>query len=263
MRTFKGMVKNIIDSKELIWQLFLRNFKSRYKQSFLGWAWIFLLPIVTMGTFLLLNMSGVIKIGDIPAPYPIYGLLGVSIWGIFSNGWLSLTDSITSAEQLVTKINFPKESLVISSYGHVVVDFLIRLLLVLIVFLVYGLRPSLLLSFFPIFILPLILLTLGLGFITSVLNVIVRDTKKIISVGMNFFLFLMPIMYTIPEKGLLSVVNKYNPIYFLINTPRDVIISGNINNPVGFVISAVFSLFIFFIGWYIFYISQFILGEKS
>lgn len=258
----KAMISNIIDSRELAWQLFVRDFKARYKQSLLGWAWIFLMPIITMGTFLLLNMSGIIRIGEIPVPYPIFGLLGFSLWQTFSNGWLVLTDGLTSSSSIITQISFPKEVLIISSIGQVIVDFLIRLGLVLIAYLVYGLTPSIWILLFPLFVLPIFLLTLGFGFLSSLLNVIIRDTKNFINVGMNFFLFLMPIMYTIPEKGLLAKFNQYNPIFFLIETPRSLIISGTIKYPGEFIISAMLALIVFFIGWFIFFMTEPKLTER-
>jgi len=259
---FKGMVENLLNGKELAWQLFKRDFKAKYRQSLLGWAWLFLMPFVTMGTFLLLNVSGVIRIGDIPVPYPIFGLLGISIWNIFSAGLTTLTASITAAGSLVSKINFPKEALIISSLGQIVVEFLIRLALVFLVYLTYGLLPSPLILLFPLFILPITFLTLGLGFLTSVLDIVVRDTSRFINLGMNFLLFLMPIMYTMPEKGLLARVNKYNPLFFLIKTPRDIIISGRIIHPEEFAFSTILSIVIFFGGWFIFYVSQPKLAER-
>jgi len=253
---FRNMIANIFENKELIWQLFLRDFKARYKQSLLGWVWIFLMPFITMGTFLLLNISGVIKIGEIPVPYPIFGLLGFSLWQIFSNGWAVLTRSITGASVLVTHINFPKEVLIFSSIGQVIVDFLIRLILVLVVYLIYGLLPTVWILLLPLYLLPLILITLGLGFFTTILNVVIRDTIHFISVGMSFFLFLMPIMYTIPEKGILAQFNKFNPFFFLINTPRSLIISGYTEFWLEFVISSLLAIIIFVFGWLIFYVVQ-------
>ena len=259
---FKDMLKNIKKSRELIWQLFLRNFKAKYKQSLLGWAWLVLMPVITMGTFLLLNISGIIRIGKIPVPYPIFGLLGFTIWQVFANGWLVLTSSVASAGALVTQINFPKETLLISALGQVMVDFIIRFALVLIIYIIYGLNPSIWFILVPLFILPLFLLTLGLGFLTSVFNVIIRDTMSLLEVGLGFFLFLMPIMYTMPEKGFLAQFNKYNPIFFLVNAPRDIMISGSIKYPLEFMLSSMLSVFIFLIGWFVFYITQSKLAER-
>lgn len=261
-KIIKGMIANIIDSRELMWQLFIRDFKARYKQSLLGWAWIFLMPIITMGTFLLLNISGVIRIGKIPVPYPIFGLLGFSLWQIFSNGWLVLTSSYIAGGSLITQISFPREALILSAIGQIIVDFLIRLFLVLIVYLIYGLNPSVWILLFPFFVLPLFFLTLGLGFLSTIMQVVFRDTKNFIGVGMDFFLFLMPIMYTIPEKGFLAKFNKYNPIYFLVNTPREIIISGKLNYPSEYAISVILTVILVLLGWFIFYIVQPKLSER-
>lgn len=257
-----GMVANLKAIKELTWQLFLRDIKSRYKQSLLGWLWIFFMPIMTMGTFLLLNISGVIKIGVIPVPYPIFGLIGFSLWQVFSKGLIILTTSITSAGSLVTQINFPKEALVIFSLGEVIIDFLIRMALVLAVYLIYGLLPSIWFLLLPLYLAPMLLLTIGLGFLTAVLNVIFRDTKSFIDVGMSLFLFLMPIMYTMPEKGFLSYFNRYNPIYFLINTPREIIISGHITSIQEFILSSILAIIIFLVGWFVFFVVQPKLAER-
>lgn len=262
LNIFKNMFKDLLKSRELIWQLFLRDFKTRYKQSLLGWLWIFIMPLITMGTFLLLNMSGVIKIGDIPVPYPIYGLLGFSLWQIFSNGLTILTGSIVVAGSLIDKINFQRETLIFAGMGQIIVDFLIRIFLVIIIFLFYGLFPSKYFIFFPFFTLPILLLTLGISFITSLLNVIIRDIKDFIGIGLIFFLFLMPVMYNLPEKGLLATINRFNPIFYLLEAPRSIIIRGVLNYPLEFFLSSILALFIFLFGWFIFYISQNKLGER-
>jgi len=262
LNIIKDMFARVINNKELIWQLSLRDFKSRYKQSLLGWLWIFLMPIITMGTFLLLNMSGVIKIGEIPVPYPIFGLLGYSLWQIIANGLPVLTNSIAGPRILVKQINFAKETLVFSSMGQVFIDFFIRVGLVIIVYLFYGMFPPFYILFFPFVIIPLFLLTLGLGFLTSILQVVVSDAKNFINLGLNFFLFLMPIMYTMPDKGILAKINKYNPVYFLIKSARDIFVQGKIDYPVAFIFSSVFSLVVFIIGWFVFYVSEDKLAER-
>jgi ABC-type polysaccharide/polyol phosphate export permease len=234
----------------------------RYKQSLLSWGWIFLMPFVTMLTFLTLNVSGVLSIGQLNVPYPIFGLLGVSIWNIFANGLAVLTTSVNGMGSLIGKINFAKSVLIFSSVGQVVLDFLIRLLIVLVVFLLYGRLPSVYFFLFPLYILPLIFLTTGLGFFTSILQVIFKDTQQFINLGLSFFLFLMPIMYTFPSRGFLYYFNKYNPIFFLISVPRDLIIFGHSNDLLPYAISSALAVLIFFLGWIFFYLSETKLAER-
>lgn len=259
---FFSMMQSIWGSRELTWRLFVRDIKAKYKQSLLGWLWLFVMPFVAMATFLLLNISGVLAIGDIPVPYPIFGLLGISLWQIFSNGWGATTGSLLSGGTIISKVNFPREALVLASLGQVVIEFIVRLALVFVVYLLYGLTPSFLVIFLPLFVLPLFLITLGLGFFTSILNVIVRDTGSFISLGTSLLLFLMPIMYLMPQEGFLGQLNRYNPLYLLVNTPREIVISGGIAQPTGFLAASLGSLIVFLVGWLVFHVSQSKLSER-
>ena len=63
------MFKEVFSARELIWRLFLRDFSAKYKQSILGLAWIFILPLVAVGTFVVLNISGVFKTEGLTVPY--------------------------------------------------------------------------------------------------------------------------------------------------------------------------------------------------
>lgn len=259
---FKEMFCEIYKNRELIYRLFWRNFVSRYKQSLLSWGWIFFMPFVTMSTFLALNISGVLKIGQLGVPYPIFGLLGVSIWNIFSNGLMNITMSLTLMGDLIGKINFSKSSIIFSTMGQVIIDFCIRLLLILIVFLLYFRLPSYMIFLFPIYLLPLIIFTLGVGFICSILQIIFKDTQHFINLGISFLLFLMPIMYIFPKKGLLYYFNRYNPIYYLISVPRDLIIFGKTDDLIPFLLSSLFSFGVLIIGWFIFYLSETKIAER-
>ncbi len=263
-------IKNIVwmmfsdfrKGKELIWRLFLRDFTSRHKQSILGWLWIVLMPLMTMGTFLLLNMSGIIKIGRIDIPYPIFGLVSFSIWNIFSNGLVTTTNSVTGAGGLVQKINFSKDSLVFASFGQVVIDFLIRMGLTVGIFLLYGKMPPLSFFLFPIVLLPLAFLTLGIGMIASLLQAISKDIVSFVNLGTGFLLLLMPIMYSADQAGILGKLNSINPLYYLVIVPRDIILYGEVRHLAGFILSGILGFLVFIFGWMFFYLSQTKLAER-
>ena len=80
-------------------------------------------PIITVGIFVFLNRAGILNIGETSVPYPIFALMGISIYGIFSTGLSVCSNSIIGAGSMVVKINFPKISLVIASMGQSLVDF--------------------------------------------------------------------------------------------------------------------------------------------
>lgn len=261
-RIFLSMFQDFTNNFELIYRLFWRNFVTRYKQSLLSWGWIFFMPVITMSTFLALNVSGVLKIGDLKIPYPIFGLFSVSLWNVFSNGLPNATVGLTVMGDLIGKINFPKTVLVFASMGQAIVDLFIRMGLVLIVYMVYGRLPNIWFILLPFLLIPLILLTLGVGFITSISQVIFKDTINFINLFLSLFLFLIPIMYVFPSKSLLSELNKLNPIYYLLIVPRDLVMFGKTNEMSGFAISSLISILVFFIGWFIFYLSETKLAER-
>ncbi len=248
----KILATDVWTNRELIWQLAYRDFTKRYKQSAVGILWVFFMPFVTMGTFLLLNISGVINLGQLPVPYPIYGLLSVSLWNLFSTGLTHVTGSLESSRNLVSHINTSKSAIVMSSFFYVIIDFIIRLLILGSIYVIYGKFPPLQLLLIPLLILPIFFLTLTIGFITSLLQVIIKDTMQFLTVFLNFAILLLPIMYPLPRIGILAVINRYNPLFYIITVPRDIII-GNVPNLLAYFWSCLVIFVLFLTTWIFFH----------
>ena len=229
----------------LTYQLFRRDFLSAYKQSLLGVLWAMILPLVSIGIFIVLNRSGILNIGDIGAPYSIYALLGMAFWQFFSTGLVGCSNSLVNAGPMILKINFSKKSLVIAAAAKAIVPFIIQFMMVGVLFIGYGRTPSILGLLVPVFIIPLILFTIGLGFFTSLLNGVMRDIGNIISILLTFMLFFTPVLYGKPKMGILATLTKYNPLYYLVSTPRDLVLKGVIPEWEGFLIVCLISIFLF------------------
>jgi lipopolysaccharide transport system permease protein len=253
---WKEMISDLAQSRELIIRFAIRDFSARYKQSILGVIWTFILPLITVGTFVYLNYSGVFNLGETNIPYPAYALLGVTIWQLFATGITACTGSLVSAGNLVSKINFAKESLVFSSIAQTIFEFLIRIFLLIIVFGIYHIVPSWTVIFLPLALIPLLLLTLGLGLIFSILNGIFRDIAYIISIATTFLLFLTPVLYPPPTIEPIAALNKINPIGILVIGARDIVIAGGLTQPHEFIYATAFSIFFFLLSWRAFYIME-------
>lgn len=260
--SWKEMLTSLARSRELIWRLFLRDFKARYRQSLLGVLWAIINPIITIGIFVFLNRSGILHIGETPVPYPLFALIGISVYGIFSTGLSTCSNSIIGAGSMVVKINFPKISLVIAAMGQAIVEFLVRLLFIILLLIIYGVVPSFISVFLLVAILPIILLTLGIGFFLSLFAGVFRDVIHLVSFLTTLLLFLVPALYPAPQTGMLAVINRWNPLSHLIIGCRDILISGVLLNSSGFLWSTVFSMFIFLISWRIFFISEPKIAER-
>lgn len=234
-----------------------------YLQSVLWVAWAILMPLATVGVFVILNRAGVLEIGEVPVPYPIFALLGLAAWNLFAGGITAASNSIINAGSMVVKINFPKISLVIAAVGQTIINLFIMIVLLTVIFVWYGITPSvpgILLAFLAL--IPLYLLTLGLGFILSLAAGVLRDIPNVIGIVMTALLFLTPILYLAPPETALGAINQWNPLNFLVNGVRDLVLGGTMNAPLGYLCSAIFAIAVFLLGWRVFYFAQTKIAER-
>lgn len=256
------MFQELIKSRELIWRLFVRDFLAKYKQTVLGMLWAIIMPLVMVGTFVFLNKSGVLNIGKTDVPYPVFALVGLSIWQLFATGLTACTDSILRGGNMVIKVNFPKESLVIAALAQSVFEFLVRIGLLAVVFIIYKIMPSWTILLLPLVLIPLMLLTLGIGLLLALLNVLMRDIAYIVTLMTTFLLFLTPVLYPAPSTGLFATLSIYNPLSALVAGPRDLVIYGYIREPLQFLVISLISLVIFLISWRIFHMVEIRMAER-
>ena len=256
------MFSELSQSRELIQRLFIRDISARYKQSILGILWTFVMPLFSVGIFVYLNYSGIFNLGETSIPYPAYALLGVTIWQLFATGITGCTGSLAGAGNLIGKINFAKESLIFSSIAQTIFDFLIRILLLAGVFAIYGIVPAWTTIFLPLALIPLLLLTLGLGTILSILNAIVRDTGQMVSFLITFLLFVTPVLYPPPTIEPIATLNALNPIAILVIGARDLVIEGGLTQPTEFMYASVFSIILFMFAWRAFHMMEPKIAER-
>ncbi|MDD5530054.1 MAG: ABC transporter permease [bacterium] len=257
---WKEMFRELLRSRELIVRLFIRDLISRYKQSLFGYFWVLINPFVAIGTFILLNKAGILNIGYTDIPYPLFALIGLSVWQLFAGGVMIGSHSILAAGSMISKINFPREALVFSAMGQVIFDFLVRFCLIILFFIVFKFVPSWGILLFPFALIPLIFLTLGLGMLLSIINTIVRDTANIVSIFITFLMFLTPVLYPVPMR--FATLYKFNPLSPLIVAPRDLIAYGYIKDPVGFWVMSTISILVFLVCWQIFHLAETKLPER-
>jgi lipopolysaccharide transport system permease protein len=212
--------------------------------------------------FLVLNQSGVFQFSSGSVPYPVFALLGLAFWQLFSTGLVASSSSLVQAGSMITKINFSKKALVIASLGKTMISFLIQFALALIAFAYFGVLPNIGILLTPILFVPLILTTLGLSFILSILYGVLRDLESLLPIIMTFMLFLTPIMYAIPTTGLLAQITLYNPLYYLVSVPRDIALTGESAGWLGFLVSSALSVIVFLVCLVAFHLTETRLAER-
>lgn len=253
-RTWKEMATGVVGSRGLTWRLFLRQVSARYRQSVLGYFWAVLPAIATVVTFTFLNRSEVLSIGETNIPYPAYVLLGMTVWQLFSNGITSTATSISSAGDMIKKVRFPHESLVLAAFGQSVLDFLIRLALLAAVFVWFKVELASTVLLMPLILLGLSLLTVGCGYFLSLVNAVFRDIGNALGTLMTFAMFVTPVVYPPPTSFPASLINYVNPVSPFIIAAQDLTTRGYLTHPEALGVGCAIALVVFVAGWRTFHV---------
>jgi lipopolysaccharide transport system permease protein len=239
----------LVASRRLIWLLVCRDITVRYRQSILGYLWAVVPQIATVAAFAYLHAAKVLPMGGTKIPYVAYTVWGISVWQLFAASLSACTSSLASSGSLVTKVNCQRETLVIAALGQPGFDFLLRLVPVVAVFAWYGISPAWTVVFVPFVLSAILLLALGLGFVLSITNLVIRDTGNALGTMLTLGMFLTPVLYPAPVRWPYSLVNFLNPLSPLLTASHDFIAVGTLTSPGMFALAWIFSLFLALAGW--------------
>lgn len=250
-------------SRDMITRLIRRDVQSRYRQFYLGSLWVVLQPIITIGVFLALSAFGVLNVGDLPVPYPLFALAGMTVWQLFAGGVASGTGALASAGPLLIKVNVSKAALVAASLGTTVVDFGVRVAFLAVMYAVFRTHPPTAAWLALPALIPLILLTLAIALTQSLLGVVIRDIAALVPTVLGLLVFLMPIYYATPRSSAFTSINTWNPLYHLVCGPRDLLLRGHLPSVTGFVWSSVFAVVMLVMSARLFIGGQYKIAERA
>lgn len=239
--------KDIINRRELLWNLVIRNLKIRYKGSVLGFFWSFLDPLFMMLVYLLF-----IKLMRFSIDLPVL-LVGVIVWQFFVMCTNDSINSISGNTNLVKKVYFPRIILPLAMATANLINFLLSAVVLLVIFLFFKVSFGLTLGWLPAAVLFQFLFCLGISLIVSTSNVFFRDTEHIIGVILMTWFFMTPIIYPVdrvPEQYL----NLYfiNPMASLVSFYRYIFLGIRLPAVYTFYISLAAIFVIFGLGLWIF-----------
>jgi lipopolysaccharide transport system permease protein len=226
-------LKALWQYRELLVSMVSRDLKIRYKNSFLGFLWSLINPLITVFV-----ISYIFKnvIGQPVDNFSAYVLAAYLPYMFFTMSIMDATGSVLNNLGIVKKIYFPRETLPLTS---VIANF-IHFLLALCVFFVYLLilfilNPKIIpfqatTIYLPILLVITFLLSTGVGLLCSAINTFYEDVKYILGFVLQMMLFLSPIMwvaekmaYVTPRRYL--VMDLINPIGVLCNAYRKVLLA--------------------------------------
>jgi len=252
LRLLISMWQDLFSSKELAWRLFLRNISSMYRQTMLGYVWAFLPPLATTFTFVFLNKAKIFTIGATDIPYPAYVMIGTLLWQGFADAINSPIRAINQAKSFLTKMNFPREAIILAGIAEVIFNFMIRLVLFIVVIILYKISLPATALLAPLGIITIIALGLMIGVLLAPIGVLFQDIEKALPLVLSMWMLLTPVVYPPPTTWPISLLSSINPISSLLITTREMLTSGIFTNLFGFLVISISTIILLFIGWMIF-----------
>tara|TARA_R100000935_G_scaffold1517_1_gene4866 strand:+ start:47680 stop:48525 length:846 start_codon:yes stop_codon:yes gene_type:complete len=255
-------LQDIKSSLFLARQLAVRDISAQYRQSVLGIIWAFITPLVTALVWIILNNSGAVKISDTGLPYPVFVISGTILWSIITEAISSPISSTNSAKGILSKINFPKEALIASGVFKLLFNVLPKILIMIIFMFFYGVSFQFSMLLFPLILFGAIFFGTTLGFFITPIGMLYKDVSKLISMGLKFLMYATPVVFSIPEKGVLKPIMEWNPITPILVTARDFLVGSTPEYLVYFLIVIAICIPLFFIGLVLYRISIPIIVER-
>ncbi|HEU5257568.1 MAG TPA: hypothetical protein VFU28_16355 [Vicinamibacterales bacterium] len=245
----RELISDLWGSRELAWRLFVRDLRAQYRASLLGYVWVFLPPLVAGLPFVYLNSAGVISVGDTPIPYAAYAMVGAIIWQTFVDALNSPLRSVNAARAMLTRINFPREAILLSGLMQVGFTFVVRLALVIGVFAAFALKPA---ATSPLFVVGMISIALTgfmIGLVLTPLGVLYGDVQHSLPIASTFLMLITPVLYPVPSSGLGAMVASLNPLTPLITTTRDWLTTGAAVQHIAFLVVSGVTVTLLILAW--------------
>ena len=263
VQTWVVMTRNIWGARELIWQLFRRDFLAGYKKSFIGIAWVIVAPIAGILSWIFLQKTGMLQPGDVGIPYPAYVLVGTSMWGLFMGLYRAAAGTLDAGKELIMQVNFPHEAMLFRQVAQQLANFTVAFVLNIFALLLFGVVPSWGIVLLPLVALPLFFLATAVGLIFSMIGVVAIDISSMVGMGMGLMMYVTPVIYSDHiANPLVQAVIHWNPLTYLVCSCRDIIIYGRLYHPLGYCITAGLSFLFFMVSWRLFYVSEDKLVER-
>lgn len=211
--------------RQLLLSLAKNDFKAKYAGSAFGAVWAFINPIITIliywFVFQVAFSNGPVE----GMPYVLWLVSGIVPWFFFSEAWGGATGALADYSYLVKKVIFPVEKLPLIRILSALFVHFFFVLLIFIIYFAYGYSPALIHLQVFYYIAATFLLVYGIGRITAVLMVFLKDVNNVVGVFVQFGFWLTPIFWdisAIPQN--IVWLFKINPVYYFVQGFRDTFI---------------------------------------
>ena len=215
----KKYLDNLRQYQFLLSELVKKGIKLKYRRSYLGILWSMLEPLLSM--VVLTIVFGTLY-GNTDKTFPVYILSGRLLYSFYSSATKAALKSIRSNAAMIKKVYVPKYLYPLSTVIYNYIIFLISLVVLAIVGVILGVKPTIYLLQAPVALIIILILSYGSGMFLATIGVFFRDIEYLWSVALMLIMYTCAIFYY-PSKLLKSGwawILKYNPLYCVIDIFR-------------------------------------------
>jgi lipopolysaccharide transport system permease protein len=262
LKLFRAMWRDLLASRELAWRLMRRDITAQYRQSFFGILWAFLPAIVTAVGFTLATRGQILNVGATEIPYPAYVVFSMTLWQTFVEALNGPLQGVTNAKHMLSRINFPREAIVLARLGEVFFNFGIKLPLIAAAFLWYKVTVGWAVLLAPSAVVSLIMLGTLVGLLLTPLGVLYQDVSKGLLLLTGLWFFLTPVVYPVPRAGTFGMIVRLNPVTSLLVTARELATSGDVTGLQSFIIVSALTAVGLLVAWVLFRLAMPLVVER-
>ena len=224
-------IKGYKKSFYLARQLAKRDIQSQYRQSFLGFFWAVGPMLFSAFVWIFLQSTGTIKLTATNIPYPVFVLIGTTLWSIVGECINLTMQSVNSNRGIVTKINFDKEALITLGLIKFFLNFLTQLILIALFLFYFKIVPSIeILFFIPLLLLSIVFFVI-IGILITPLGLLYSDVGRLIPISLQVLMYVTPVVYIIPSNGMMRDLMLLNPLSYIITDLRNTLTGYGVENP--------------------------------
>jgi len=248
------IVRSLWNHRDLITSFSKREVLLKYRGSFLGILWSFLNPLLMLlvYTFVFSEIFNAKwnTASDSKIEFAIIIFCGLITFSIFGDVVSRSPNLILGNTNYVKKVVFPLEILPVVALGSAIINSLISLFILVLCIGVFMNEIHWTLIFIPLVLSPLLLISLGLGWLLSSLGVYFRDITQVVTIAVQALMLLSPIMYpaTMIPKDLLFIY-YLNPIGYVVEDMRRIMIWGQLPEWNSLGIELLIGILVFYLGY--------------
>ena len=248
----KHFAHNLIERRNLLFQLVRRDFQQRFVGSAAGWLWNMIHPLVLLISWIFVFqvcMKSTLPKSEVTQNYALFLFCGFLPWLLFQDTVQRSASSILDHANLITKTVFPAEIIPVSIFLSSLINHLITLSVALAVVAIYLRHFSVWILLLPVYMLLIGLFAVGVGWIVASLHVYLRDTAQVLVVVLTFWFWMTPIF--IDEQQFppqFRFLIRINPLAFLVRAYRDRLLSDRLPHLSEMAIVAAYAVTAFVLG---------------